>query len=98
MNTLATFDVYGEQKIFTHSKRIFYSPAKRHVGATQMNEKSSRSHSIFRVIIESKERDIGEMSDSDDAVKVSHLVSVDFIMLFQLNSNLLMHQVCQVRE
>ena len=47
-----------------------------------MNEKSSRSHSIFRVIIESKERDTGEMSDSDDAVKVSHLVSVDFSMLF----------------
>ena len=48
-----------------------------------MNEKSSRSHSIFRVIIESKERDIGEMSDSDDAVKVSHLVSVDSYALIQ---------------
>ena len=67
-----------------------------------MNEKSSRSHSIFRVIIESKERDIEEMSDSDDAVKVSHLVRVDFSVLFQIHSHLQLTQgsdyFCPVKE
>ena len=31
--------------------------ALRHVGATDMNEKSSRAHTIFRLLIESKSRD-----------------------------------------
>ena len=37
----------------------------RHVGSTNFNEASSRSHTIFRVIIESKERrdDDSDMSD-----------------------------------
>ena len=29
--------------------------SRRHVGATQMNADSSRSHSIFRIVIESRE-------------------------------------------
>lgn len=33
--------------------------ALRHVGATNMNEQSSRAHTVFRVIIESKDRDGG---------------------------------------
>ena len=28
--------------------------AQRHVGATDMNEKSSRAHTLFKLIIESK--------------------------------------------
>ena len=52
---------------------IILFSANRHVGATNMNEKSSRSHSIFRVIIESKERD-ADVTLNDGAVIVSHLV------------------------
>lgn len=43
----------------------------RHMGATCMNEQSSRSHTIFRLTIESKARD----SEMDGAVNVSQLVS-----------------------
>lgn len=42
--------------------------AARHVGATNMNEYSSRSHTIFRIIIESRLR------DAEGAVMVSQLV------------------------
>ncbi len=41
------------------------------MGATCMNEQSSRSHTIFRLTIESKARD----SEMDGAVNVSQLVS-----------------------
>ena len=58
----------------------FVISANRHVGATNMNEKSSRSHSIFRVIIESKEREYGDVSMSDGAVNVSHLVCYFFVI------------------
>ncbi|KAG7174946.1 centromere-associated protein E-like [Homarus americanus] len=47
----------------------------RHVGITNMNERSSRSHTIFRLILESRERSEGE--GSDGAVTVSHLNLVD---------------------
>ncbi|XP_066303969.1 centromere-associated protein E-like isoform X2 [Branchiostoma lanceolatum] len=45
---------------------------KRHVAGTNMNERSSRSHTIFRVIIESREQ-----GAKDDAVNVSQLNLVD---------------------
>jgi centromeric protein E len=44
----------------------------RKVGETGMNEKSSRSHTIFRITIESREEGEGE-----GAVQVSHLNLVD---------------------
>ncbi|XP_048340403.1 centromere-associated protein E-like [Sphaerodactylus townsendi] len=44
----------------------------RHYGETKMSAKSSRSHTIFRMIIESKEDD-SSSSDGDGAVMVSHL-------------------------
>ncbi|KAK4309435.1 hypothetical protein Pmani_018932 [Petrolisthes manimaculis] len=47
----------------------------RHVGVTNMNERSSRSHSIFRMIIESRER--SEEDGVEEAVTVSHLNLVD---------------------
>ena len=43
----------------------------RRTGSTNMNIRSSRSHSLFRMVIES--RDIGDL----DAVKVSTLMLVD---------------------
>ncbi|PNF26759.1 hypothetical protein B7P43_G18348, partial [Cryptotermes secundus] len=45
----------------------------RHIGETNMNEISSRSHAIFRIIIESRVPHEGE----DGAVQVSHLNMVD---------------------
>uniref|UniRef100_A0A8C5LPC5 Centromere-associated protein E n=1 Tax=Leptobrachium leishanense TaxID=445787 RepID=A0A8C5LPC5_9ANUR len=50
----------------------------RHYGETKMNEHSSRSHTIFRMIIESRERsDPGNSENCDGAVMVSHLNLVD---------------------
>jgi len=47
--------------------------AHRHVGSTDMNEKSSRAHTLFRLIIESK-----ALSDSSDVpIRVSTLNLVD---------------------
>ncbi|XP_070614038.1 centromere-associated protein E isoform X2 [Erythrolamprus reginae] len=48
----------------------------RHYGETKMNEKSSRSHTIFRMIIESKEKHTSG-SSYEGAVMVSHLNFVD---------------------
>jgi hypothetical protein len=44
---------------------------QRKVGGTSMNERSSRSHTIFRIIVESLPRD--EADRSDAAVIVSHI-------------------------
>jgi len=45
--------------------------AHRHVGSTDMNEKSSRAHTLFKIIIESTS------SDRKEPVKVSSLYLVD---------------------
>ncbi|XP_066488340.1 centromere-associated protein E [Tiliqua scincoides] len=49
----------------------------RHYGETKMNERSSRSHTIFRMIIESKEKADISSSNYEGAVMVSHLNLVD---------------------
>ncbi|XP_028410863.1 centromere-associated protein E-like [Dendronephthya gigantea] len=52
----------------------------RHIGGTNMNERSSRSHTIFRMVAESREthsRNSIESGEFDGAVKVSHLNLVD---------------------
>ncbi|KAM4049963.1 centromere-associated protein E isoform 3-T3 [Anomaloglossus baeobatrachus] len=50
----------------------------RHYGETKMNDHSSRSHTIFRMIVESRERnDPGNSENCDGAVMVSHLNLVD---------------------
>ncbi|KAK3914111.1 Centromere-associated protein E [Frankliniella fusca] len=46
----------------------------RKIGVTNMNERSSRSHSIFRIIIESRQAGGSEV---DEAIQVSHLNLVD---------------------
>ncbi|KAF3339115.1 centromere-associated protein E [Carex littledalei] len=55
-----------------------FGESHRHIGETNMNLYSSRSHTIFRMIIESREKleDI-ELNDSCDAVRVSVLNLVD---------------------
>nr|XP_044999462.1 centromere-associated protein E [Jaculus jaculus] len=47
----------------------------RHCGITKMNQRSSHSHTIFRLILESREK--GESSNCDGSIKVSHLNLVD---------------------
>ncbi|GAX77261.1 hypothetical protein CEUSTIGMA_g4707.t1 [Chlamydomonas eustigma] len=47
----------------------------RHVGSTKMNEKSSRSHTLFRMVVESRAR--GAESDDAGAILVSTLTLVD---------------------
>ncbi|KAG6498178.1 hypothetical protein ZIOFF_046090 [Zingiber officinale] len=55
-----------------------FGESHRHIGETNMNLHSSRSHTIFRMIIESKERVEEEGTiDSCDAVRVSVLNLVD---------------------
>ena len=44
---------------------------QRKVGGTSMNERSSRSHTIFRIIVES--RPCSEVDGNDAAVIVSHI-------------------------
>ncbi|CAN6450367.1 unnamed protein product [Victoria cruziana] len=55
-----------------------FGESHRHIGETNMNVYSSRSHTIFRMIIESRERHDGCDADSPcDAVRVSVLNLVD---------------------
>ncbi|CAL9754688.1 unnamed protein product [Musa acuminata subsp. burmannicoides] len=55
-----------------------FGESHRHIGETNMNLHSSRSHTIFRMIVESRERiEDGNMVDSCDAVRVSVLNLVD---------------------
>ncbi|KAG7480661.1 hypothetical protein MATL_G00058660 [Megalops atlanticus] len=50
----------------------------RHYGKTKMNQRSSRSHTIFRMILESRERsDPAAGENADGAIIVSHLNLVD---------------------
>ncbi|XP_016119488.1 centromere-associated protein E-like, partial [Sinocyclocheilus grahami] len=50
----------------------------RHYGKTKMNQRSSRSHTIFRMILESRERsDPASGENADGAIIVSHLNLVD---------------------
>ncbi len=62
-------------------KALAYGEQQRHVDATEMNARSSRSHTIFRVVVESKERFTEGVHDSedevDDAVRVATLNLVD---------------------
>ncbi|KAF3789854.1 Kinesin-related protein 4 [Nymphaea thermarum] len=55
-----------------------FGESHRHIGETNMNVYSSRSHTIFRMIIESRERHDGCDAESPcDAVRVSVLNLVD---------------------
>ncbi|KAF0911415.1 hypothetical protein E2562_008293 [Oryza meyeriana var. granulata] len=55
-----------------------FGESHRHIGETNMNVYSSRSHTIFRMVIESREKvDDNEAGESCDAVRVSVLNLVD---------------------
>ncbi|XP_047194004.1 centromere-associated protein E isoform X7 [Hippoglossus stenolepis] len=57
---------------------IWKGEKNRHYGKTKMNQRSSRSHTIFRMILESRERtDLASGENADGAIIVSHLNLVD---------------------
>ncbi|CAN6450422.1 unnamed protein product [Victoria cruziana] len=58
---------------------IEYGEVHRHVGQTNINARSSRSHTIFRMVIESRGQEIVASGDRsiEDAVRVSVLNLVD---------------------
>ncbi|XP_035548946.1 kinesin-like protein KIN-7N isoform X2 [Juglans regia] len=60
-------------------KLIRSGEVNRHFGETNMNVRSSRSHTIFRMVIESKAKDTNLSGDysSSDAIRVSVLNLVD---------------------
>lgn len=62
--------VFNPQQVF---QLIKAGEQHRHVGVTDMNTKSSRAHTLFKLIIESKERG----SQKSSAVRVSTLNLVD---------------------
>ncbi|XP_049741551.1 centromere-associated protein E isoform X1 [Elephas maximus indicus] len=67
-----------EEVVYTSEmalKWITKGEKNRHYGITKMNQRSSRSHTIFRMILESREK--GEPSNCEGSVKVSHLNLVD---------------------
>ncbi|XP_058522622.1 centromere-associated protein E [Ochotona princeps] len=67
-----------EEVIYTSEmalKWITKGEKNRHYGITKMNQRSSRSHTIFRMILESREK--GEPSSCEGSIKVSHLNLVD---------------------
>ncbi|XP_039206622.1 centromere-associated protein E isoform X1 [Crotalus tigris] len=65
--------VVSPEEVMTWLKK---GEKNRHYGETKMNERSSRSHTIFRMIIESKEKHTSG-SSYEGAVIVSHLNFVD---------------------
>eukprot|EP00939_MAST-03C_sp_MAST-3C-sp1_P004103 g4103.t1 len=73
--------VEATEKIVTDFSQILsalrFGDKQRHVGETKMNERSSRSHTIFKLTLESKERTGGDENDVDGAVLVSDLNLVD---------------------
>ncbi|XP_024996698.1 kinesin-like protein KIN-7O [Cynara cardunculus var. scolymus] len=70
------------EEIVTSAKQVLefmeFGEAHRHIGETNMNLHSSRSHTIFRMIIESRDKVEDEYAESScDAVRVSVLNLVD---------------------
>ncbi|KAI3505372.1 hypothetical protein L1887_27484 [Cichorium endivia] len=69
-----------KEEIVTSPKQVLefmdFGEAHRHIGETNMNLHSSRSHTIFRMIIESRDKAEDEYAESScDAVRVSVLLS-----------------------
>ncbi|KAI5064211.1 hypothetical protein GOP47_0020881 [Adiantum capillus-veneris] len=70
------------EEIVSSPRQVFelleFGEAHRHVGQTNMNVYSSRSHTIFRMVIESKDKNaVLAGTCSSDAVRVSVLNLVD---------------------
>ncbi|KAG1326558.1 kinesin-like protein KIN-7I [Cocos nucifera] len=73
-----TLDVYVARTKDIVASIVRGFNAHRHIGETNMNLYSSRSHTIFRMIVESREKvEDSDIVDSCDAVRVSVLNLVD---------------------
>lgn len=59
------------------SKALNKGMSRRTVESTAMNETSSRSHSIFKLVVESRERACEGQEEPDGAVLVANLTLVD---------------------
>lgn len=59
------------------NRLLMVGEGNRHTGETNMNEKSSRSHTVFRMSIESREKDLQNTHQFTGSVKVSQLTLVD---------------------
>ncbi|KAJ4928849.1 hypothetical protein JOQ06_004472 [Pogonophryne albipinna] len=70
-----------EELVTSHAQVLAWirkGEENRHYGKTKMNERSSRSHTIFRMILENRERsDPASGENADGAIIVSHLNLVD---------------------
>ena len=61
---------------------LYLGNEHRHVASTRMNDRSSRSHTVFRIIVESRDTTADPTAEDDDmggdgAVLVGHLNLVD---------------------
>ncbi|CAL9129741.1 kinesin-like protein KIN-7L [Musa acuminata AAA Group] len=71
------------EEIVNSAEQVFellkHGEANRHFGETNMNARSSRSHTIFRMVIESSKRNPMNLGDASntDAIRVSVLNLVD---------------------
>ncbi|KAL4567432.1 hypothetical protein LXL04_023016 [Taraxacum kok-saghyz] len=71
-----------KEEIVSSPKQVLefmdFGEAHRHIGETNMNLHSSRSHTIFRMIIESRDKVEDDHAESScDAVRVSVLIHAD---------------------
>ncbi len=70
-----------EEKIVVTPEQVFAlisaGEAHRHVGCTDYNKQSSRSHTIFRLVIESKERETNTARAGRKSARVATLNLVD---------------------
>ena len=51
--------------------------ANRRTASTDWNERSSRSHSVFRLVVESRERGYPSDATEEDERKVTHACRID---------------------
>uniref|UniRef100_A0A8C7ELF2 Centromere-associated protein E n=1 Tax=Neovison vison TaxID=452646 RepID=A0A8C7ELF2_NEOVI len=87
-----------EEVVYTSEmalKWITKGEKNRHYGITKMNQRSSRSHTIFRMILESREK--GEPSNCDGSVKVSHLVNFRFHICL-INAGVRLKEGCNINR
>ena len=72
---LTEVNIQSSDQVFTKIKE---GNEVRKVGQTNMNDRSSRSHTIFRIIIESSDSQVDEIgNEAGRAIMVSHLNLVD---------------------
>eukprot|EP00803_Ostreobium_quekettii_P006941 evm.model.scf_4305.1 EVM.evm.TU.scf_4305.1 scf_4305:629-4013(-) len=66
-------------------KWLRFGEKNKHLGGTLMNECSSRSHTVFRMVVESRETSAEPGKQIEDAVRVSTLTMVDLAGSERLN-------------